>query len=523
MLFIFSVQGEQVNRVIFRGKINTAGEIILLGMVLQTLIVTIVAFFYRIHIEYFCCNTLVSIILAVSDKNWFLRLKKGLQWDKFCILLFALIVVLSLIRSSLLPFIIDNESYYIQTIKWLNEYGWVKGLANLHVFLANGSPWHALQAAYNFNFISGIFNDLNGFFMCVASFLWLDKINLYRRNADYQSNRWLFFLPLFSIFWFHFVDSPSADLPLFLITLVVVYHVLNRSEEGNLLAIFLLVFLVFIKLSIAPILILWPFLFTKKNRKIAIPYTLILGFIYLFKGIWLSGCPLAPYTGFSISLPWTIPSGLEIVEDKFNFNSIGSNDFLNLSLAFIVISTFVVYTCAILKKKEQYPVCLFFTLQIAWILFTYTQFRYILPALFFPLAYLLSKIKLSSKLFPVVTYFFILSVLIPIFFHFDYGKLNQNSRLLGKNIFQTRYILQPAGISKHKNMTFKKASITNINYFNPVDDSGFLFLTGNGPLPCVKTDYLYHMYLTTHCSPALFDETDFGKGFYSYYFDPEDP
>ena len=45
-------------------------------------------------------------------------------------ILLAFSSFLILAQSATLPFIIDNESYYIQTIKWLNEYGFVKGLAN---------------------------------------------------------------------------------------------------------------------------------------------------------------------------------------------------------------------------------------------------------------------------------------------------------------------------------------------------------------------------------------------------------
>ena len=48
------------------------------------------------------------------------------------LLLFSSLLLLA--QSATSPFIIDNETYYIQTIKWLNEYGFVSGLANLHLF-----------------------------------------------------------------------------------------------------------------------------------------------------------------------------------------------------------------------------------------------------------------------------------------------------------------------------------------------------------------------------------------------------
>jgi hypothetical protein len=421
----------------------------------------------------------------------------------------------------MLPFLIDNETYYLQTIKWLNEYGWVKGLANLQLNLIHGSSWHALQAGYNFNFISGILNDLNGFLVCIMSLLWLGKINESRRKADVQTHRWLFFLPVFAILWFQFVDAPSVDLPLFLITLLVIYYFRNRSEETDLLAVFLLVFLVFIKISIAPVLLLLFFFISKKNIKTVIPYTLALGIIYMIKGVWLGGCPFAPFSGFTLPLTWALPrsDGFDIQsfdsKDVFNFHSIFSNDLLDIGLAFVIFSTAAVYGWMVLRKKDQYPLLLFFVLEIIWILFTHIQFRLILPAFFYPMAYILSKIRLPSRLLSPMIYFSVLLVFIPIFIRLDYEKLlSRNSYLLRIDTFQKEYLLKPAGITKYKDLTFKKTAFTNFDYYNPEDETRFLFLMGNGPLPCVKTDYLYQMYLRTGCVPALIGE-GLGEGFYS--------
>lgn len=63
---------------------------------------------------------------------------------------------------------IDNESYYIQTIKWLDKYGLVKGLANLHVYLAQQSGFHILEAALNFDSVYDRFNDLSAFYLLIG-------------------------------------------------------------------------------------------------------------------------------------------------------------------------------------------------------------------------------------------------------------------------------------------------------------------------------------------------------------------
>jgi hypothetical protein len=80
--------------------------------------------------------------------------------------------------------------------------------------------------------------------------------------------------------------------------------------------------------------------------------------------------------------------------------------------------------------------------------------------------------------------------------------------------FRREYIFEPAGINKYTNLTFKKITFTNFDCNDPEDKTGFLCLTGNGPLPCVKTAYLYQVYLYTDYVPALTGD-NLGDGFYS--------
>ncbi len=506
MAFVFIVQGECLNRMLFRNKLTSFAGLALLGMIFQAILISVVAFFIRIDVVYFCCNTAFSLGLF-----WFNRdslrviLRSQYRWVFQAKMLFCVILLLALARSALLPFMVDNESYYIQAIKWLNEYGWVKGIANLHIFLSHANPWQALQAGYNFSFIAGIFNDLNGFLLVLTAYLWVEKINLAFRKQDFQTNRWLFFIPVFSIFWFQFVDAPAADLPLFILTPVVVYLFLNRTEEGDLLAIILSGFLIMIKPSILPLLFLVFLMLDKKNWKVSFIYAGIIGVLFVAKGIWTSGCPLAPYTAWILDLPWAIPHGLQVIlpGDSFNFKSIGSNGLVNIFLGLVVFLVYIVYGLSVIRKKDQYPVFIFLTLQVVLVLTTYAQFRFIIPALAYPAAYLLSRVKLPSKFLPVATWCFILLPVIPLFFRLDYRKLTIHENLLRIDIFQAKNIVLPSGITKYPDAVYRQQKCVNFNYYDPDDGTRFIFFTGNGPLPCVKTDYLRYMYKKTGSLPAL--------------------
>ncbi len=521
---VISLQGELINYCMFRSRLKTIGESFLLGMVFQTIVVTVFAFFYRIHIEYFCLNVVFTAALFFRfGKVWREKIIQLTHWDRFCKILLLLVILLSAVRSSLFPFLIDNETYYIQTIEWINEYGWVKGLANLHVYLSHGSGWHALQAAYNLNFCYARFNDINGLLICLTTCLWLEKINTARKYSEYQTNRWLFFLPVFFIFWFQFVDAPSVDLPLFLITLIVIYLVLNRTKDGSLLAILLSVFLIFLKFSIVPILVLIFFLLNKKNWKVALCYSLFLGIIYVVKGVWLSGCPFAPYMGFSFPLDWTVPKGINVIapEDNFNFKSFGSNDLMSVILFVFSSLAYVLYAWVSFKRRKELPVFLFFTLAFLLILFSYSQFRYLLPVLFYPVAFLLSGINLKPRLLSILIYLSVLITAIPVFIGFEYGRLlNITSTLLRVDTFQIRYLIQPSYITKYPELTYEQKPCLNFYYFNPSDQSGLIYLTGDGPVPCVKKSYLRFMYKKTGSLPMM-RGSDPEDGFKSIPIDKE--
>ena len=94
-------------------------------------------------------------------------------------ILFGIIILFAVAQSASAPYIIDNESYYIQTIKWLDTYGYVKGLANFHFFLGQTSGWHILQSALNLDILSDRINDINGFYLVLGNFYAFDALSQY--------------------------------------------------------------------------------------------------------------------------------------------------------------------------------------------------------------------------------------------------------------------------------------------------------------------------------------------------------
>lgn len=117
---------------ILKLKVQNLTFLSILGLFSTTIMASFWAIFGRINFEFHLALLLLNCALFLGNKkaiisiykNFFLELK---YFDKTLKILLGLIALLIVAQCASIPFIIDNESYYIQTIKWINEYGFVKG------------------------------------------------------------------------------------------------------------------------------------------------------------------------------------------------------------------------------------------------------------------------------------------------------------------------------------------------------------------------------------------------------------
>lgn len=74
----------------------------------------------------------------------------------------------------------DSDLYHAQSIRWIEEYGIVKGLGNIHVRFAYNSSFFALSALYSMKFLTGhSLHTVNGF---LALLLWMKVLPLFGNN-----------------------------------------------------------------------------------------------------------------------------------------------------------------------------------------------------------------------------------------------------------------------------------------------------------------------------------------------------
>jgi len=164
------------------------------GVVSITTIASVVAFFFPLGIAFEIGVIAISFTGLALAKKDFLSNIALLKNKWFLAFLFFGIAI-----TSFAPFINDHFSYYASTIKWMSEYGLVKGIANINLILGQQSSWHIFQAS---------FDDI------LDPFLRINLV-LYTIFVIYVFEKKLWSLLLFIPFFFLFLHSPSPDLPLY--------------------------------------------------------------------------------------------------------------------------------------------------------------------------------------------------------------------------------------------------------------------------------------------------------------------
>jgi hypothetical protein len=182
----------------------------------------------------------------------------------------------------------DNYSYYVPTITFLKQVGFVKGISNLDLLLGQTSFWHI--------YLAGFSNFSDGFLRINVYLLILFLIYIYERR------QWVLFL--FIPFFLIFIQQPSPDLPTFIIALIVLNELLNNTNKKSLLYLSIFVFCIKPTMFWLPLLIVLESIY-KRNFKfqMLIPI-LAFGILFIIKNIWLFGFPVFPVSAVDFNLSW---------------------------------------------------------------------------------------------------------------------------------------------------------------------------------------------------------------------------
>lgn len=523
---------------------------VLLGIFIQTILLTSCSFFYKIGTVVFAINLILSALLFYLGRNELITLLKNTystfyKFSTYTKLVMLLLLIIALKTSSDLPFLIDNESYYIQSIKWINEYGLVKGLANLHLFLGQMSPFHILQAGFNFNFISNQFNDLNGFVFVICSYFFMQEMEM---QCLQKKLHWIGFVVLFTILFQQFVSQPSPDLILLLVTQIILYLFLEQTQSSSSFRTALLLFalIVFIKITVLPLgflFIYWAYKL-KKQYTYSVVILSVIGVLFALKNTVITGYPLFPFQLFALDVPWRLP---EIIPDLIGlkttqFEYFGNNAIKNASLytklyAWIhlgglnrifnigILLLFIVVPFTRIFRKIKLVQIAYAALAIHFILILLKspQFRFFLPEFIFLSALLCSELaiflKVNSKAVSLLLLVFCTGSFM-LFSSFNLTPLTSNKFHQTHTPFTSKQLIIPMGNSKYPDMEFDTLHLKNLLFYSPKENF-FFYGTANGPLPCVNKKQVKFMYKKTGYIPQQIGNK-ISDGFYSQKYKRND-
>lgn len=499
---------------------------ILVGFLFQIITSTFYGLFFPLNHYFFLINLALSTLFIIYHFSLTKKIIRNTinSFYLFSIsskVLFLTIIIISLIHSSSVPFITDNESYYIQTIKWLNNYGLVKGLANLHLFFGQHSGWHILQSSFNFSFIASNFNDLNGFLIIITSFFCLEKWEKYKLTGN-KNDLFISLIIISLVILFLFIASPSPDLPVIIIAPIITYLFIksfqNNNENHINLITLLILLVILIKVTISPILILLLITLVKVKDFKQWKFPIFISFVafsnFIIKNIVITGYPFYPLSfghelinfdwKLNINLQeifyqWTSMYGWQINNweefNKLNFinkfwiwlNLPRLNGLLNkLIVLFLLLYPFLNY-----KKKEMPYLYSYFLIQFIVFYFTSPQYRFFLPVL------LSIVLLISSDLFHkrknLIKSLFVLNLILLTLLGvvgLNFEDITNNNIMSMKHSIIPSQVIYPRSITQFEDLEFIEHEIQNFKYFSPSKDSLFFWQTSNGPLPCVNKDMI---------------------------------
>lgn len=510
-----------------------------LGLFSTTIIASIWAIFGRINIEFHVFLLFLNLLLFFKFKNeiiekyksFWMKLQKLSKTVQFFL---VTITIMIMAQCSAIPYVIDNESYYIQTIKWINEYGFVKGLVNLHFFLGQVSGWHITQSAFNFSFLYPNFNDLSGFVLLLGTFFSVQKLQeFYQNKKTYYLLVGLF--PITSIFLFQFISAPSPDIPVYVLSFIIFFYFLEHFKKCTIevfnLLVILILFTLFIKNTTLTFVLIPIFLLVQNFRILSqnlfksFLISVLVLVLFVTKNMIICGSPIFPSKLFAfLTTDYAIPDSIEnfyydqlkyygYFVDLPQYQSMSAFDlfvrwltlpklnglFNKLSVLLLLISPFFIYKFQ--NKKAVWILYLLMILQLIILFATSPQYRFFMNFILF--FWLFSLACLVRK--KIVIHTLLLISLVPtLFILFVPVNLNRFSNykfMMELSNFSTKNIVFPY-VNTKNTTSFEVIQLGNLKYNSPIQND-FFWASGNGSLPCVNKDQIEYFKKYFYIIPQL--------------------
>lgn len=318
----------------FAYQVKHADAYLVCGLVCVTVYAQFFSLFAGVGLLANCLLLAACVVISWRERA---EITEGLsqcitKWDReekgrLCLkgLLYAVVFLLFAYGASRGQIHYDTGLYHAQSIRWIEEYGMVKGLGNLHCRLAYNSSSFALSALYSMAFLGGqSYHCTAGWlaFLLAAVCLEMGKPLRQGRLRGGSFARVMCVYYLVNIF--DEMISPASDYFMVLLAFYIVIRFLDLCESGErtilpygLLCV-LGVFLMTVKLSAALILLLtvYPAVRLLREKKwgetgVYLGLGLVTAAPFFIRNVMISGWLVYPFTQIDLfDAAWKIPKGL---------------------------------------------------------------------------------------------------------------------------------------------------------------------------------------------------------------------
>lgn len=387
--------------------------------------------------------------VAADLRNWLLE-KNGEvpSLAKKCLIcVMVLGTVVYALAASGAPKLIDTDWYHAQTIRWIEEYGCVKGVANLFYSLGFNSAQHYFDALYSMKAVFGVsLHATGGYFGILLLFHGLIRLAGWKSHRRHIGDGLALAEVIYTVIVTAFFADPYTDtLPNCLVFFILTEWItlIEAEEKEDFPYAFLCIFGVFatvVKTSVVMVvlLVIQPAVWLIRNKRwgkiagyiltgvlIAVPFFItnvrVTGYLVylasavdLFDVSWKIDIEIVRYAVDSMihdaravnaTMDEALHSGLSWVPTWFNNDSI-SHRILYLAVSFLLVFDIAGTIISVLKKKSaELPMLLprlVVIIGLIYWFFTIPQVKYCWVFLLFPLTVVpmiyLEKFKEKSRI-----------------------------------------------------------------------------------------------------------------------------
>lgn len=488
---------------------GVAGKI-LSGILGTSIIFTILAFFIPLNIN-------VEIPVILTGLLFFFKDHLYKEFSVFSRKEYCVIIIISLIITfcgSFYPFILDHFGYYVPTIKWLTEFGLIKGISNLDLTLGQMSVWHIFQAGFS-NF-SDPFLRMNSVLLIIYTLYIVEK----------KSWIQICFIPVLLLF----SQSPSPDLPVIVFSLVILNEILKGNRSTDSLFVFS-AFVIIIKPTMIwlPILTFLYSIFIVKSRftKLFPGFAVVL--LFFIKNIYTFGYPVFPVSLPDFGISWKPNPEILKISSRFaiqktydmqysyneirNFSSVEyiknwiSLDGIKAKINMLFVISLIIFIIFTIIKKNTIItlICISLIVKSILVLLFSAQYRFFIDV-FFVIFFVLFKhyftLKKSIAVFSVLSLIMTILLTAPDIFQTYFPSFRPGS-FMGKP--ETKQLYKPSTYHYHNFNSYKIGNLI----FNVSKKYPYTFDT---PIPAISESYIYNN-IKAGIFPQLADDKNIGKGF----------